>query len=336
MKINNLGMREISEKEATELGIDLTMIKVCRRFRHLAKLDRLRIDMTEHRSGLNKHLFGYIEYCGMEPLDFVRQYLSNLQPYMIERRKDQEKEKTFLCVIDNLYRISVYIKVDTSFGEELVVSFHEDNIRGIAKSNSLIKNKNNRLVPVFADSYGSINKENGNVSLNVFVQRGMRVLPLSMIGFCCKDVFIVRESDITQQFLDYCNQYIRDLYTSDLNLDFDQVNIFSMLQQISFTSYGRDVFSSISLLIDSLVIQTDANSKQVADFALITFVQSLNLTDNQRHELISLLDDKYKVSSIMAIGDILYRVKTILCNSETEDMLGKQDEFEELSIFKSK
>lgn len=62
-------MREISEKEAAELGIDLTMIKVCRRFRHLAKLDRLRIDMTEHRSGLNKHLFGYIEYCGMTSLD---------------------------------------------------------------------------------------------------------------------------------------------------------------------------------------------------------------------------------------------------------------------------
>lgn len=97
--------------------------------------------------------------------------------------------------------------------------------------------------------YGSINKENGNVSLNVFVQREMRVLPLSMIGFCCKDIF-----------------------------------------------------SSISLLIDSLVIQTDANSKQVADFALITFVQSLNLTDNQRHELISLLDDKHRVSSIMAIA----------------------------------
>ena len=69
--------RSIKEKqnmEAAELGIDLTMIKVCRRFRHLAKLDRLRIDMTEHRSGLNKHLFGYIEYCGMTSLDFVRQY----------------------------------------------------------------------------------------------------------------------------------------------------------------------------------------------------------------------------------------------------------------------
>ena len=81
------------------------------------------------------------------------------------------------------------------YNEELVVSFHEDNIRGIAKSNSLIKNKSNRLVPVFADSYGSINKENGNVSLNVFVQRGMRVLPLSMIGFCINHFCTVTKSD---------------------------------------------------------------------------------------------------------------------------------------------
>lgn len=81
MKINSLGMREISEKEAAELGIDLTMIKVCRRYRHLAKLDRLRIDMTEHRSGLNKHLFRYIEYCGMTSLDFAVRIYFRLSRY---------------------------------------------------------------------------------------------------------------------------------------------------------------------------------------------------------------------------------------------------------------
>ena len=60
-----------------------------------------------------------------------------------------------------MYRISVYINVDKSFGEEMIVSFHEDNIRGVAKTNALIKNKRNRLVPVFADSYGSIDMQNG-------------------------------------------------------------------------------------------------------------------------------------------------------------------------------
>ena len=101
-----------------------------------------------------------------------------------------------------------------------------------------------------------------------------------------------REGDIDRQFLDYCNQYIRDLYTSNLKLDFDQVEVFSMLQQISFTSYGRDTFSSLSLLIDSIAIQQDSISKQTADFALVTFAQSLKLTENQKKELIELLNEK--------------------------------------------
>lgn len=321
MWINDLGMREVDESEAEELGVDLSQVGVCKKLRRLAKLDRLRLDTSEHQSGLNKHLFRYLEYCGMTPLDFVRQYLSNLQPYMIARRKDQEKEKSFLCVVDKVYRISVYIKTDTRFGEEAVISFHEDNVRGIAKTNSLIR-KGERLVPVFADSYGSINGESGNVSLNLFVQRGMKVLPLTVIGFCCRDVFIVREADIAGQFLDYCNEYIRDLYTSNLQLDFEQVEVFSVLQQISFTSYGRDTFSSVSLLIDSIVVQKDANSRQVADFALVTFAQSLRLTGAQKEELIDLLQEKYRVSDIKAIGDILHRVRTVLGEEQESHVFG--------------
>lgn len=316
MTKNNLGMREITVAEAEKLGIDLSMDKICRTLRKLAKLDRLKLDETEHRRGLNKHLFHYIEYCGETVLEYVKNYLSNLQPYMIERRKDQEKKKSYICVIDNMYRISVYIKVDKSFGEEMIVSFHEDNIRGVAKTNALIKNKRNRLVPVFADSYGSIDMQNGNVSVKVLAQRGMKVLPLDIIGFKCKDMFIVREADINNQFLNYCNEYIRDLYTSNLNLDFDSIEVFSMLQQISFTSYGRDTFSSVSLLIDSMVSQSDAISRQAADFALITFAQSLQLTDEQKKELVELLNEKYMVTSIRGIDDILYRVKTALGNDD--------------------
>lgn len=328
MKYNELGMREINEDEAKQLGIDLTNVGICKKLRRLAKLDRLRLDNTEHRNRLNLHLFKYIEYCGMTPLNYIKEYLSNLQPYMIERRKDQEKESSFICVIDNMYRISVYIKANNVFGDEMVISFHEDNIRGVAKTNSLIKNNPDRLVPVFADGYGSINRENGNVSIKLIMQRGMKVLPLDVIGFKCKDVFIVRENDINRQFLDYCNQYIRDLYTSNLQLDFDQIEIFSMLQQISFTSYGRDTFSSISLLIDSIAVQTGSISKQTADFALVTFVQSLKLTDEQKTDLIGLLDEKYKVSDIKSIDYILYRVKSAL--NEDDDI--RYNNFKELDV----
>lgn len=89
-----------------------------------------------------------------------------------------------------------------------------------------------------------------------------------------------------------------------------------MLQQISFTSYGRDTFSSVSLLIDSMVSQPDVISRQAADFALITFVQSLQLTDEQKKELVELLNEKYMVTSIRGIDNILYRVKTALGNDD--------------------
>jgi hypothetical protein len=303
------------------------MVGICKKLRKLAKLDRLQLDETTHRSQLNLHLFKYIKYCGMSPLDYVKEYLSNLQPYMIERRKDQEKQSSFVCVVDNMYRISVYIKADNAFGEEMIISFHEDNIRGVAKTNSLVKNNAERLVPVIADSYGSINLETGNVSVKLFVQRGMKVLPLDVIGFKCRDIFVVREGDISRQFLDYCNQYIRDLYTSNLQLDFDQIEVFSMLQQISFTSYGRDTFSSISLLIDSIAVQTDSISRQTADFALVTFTQSLKLTGEQKEELINLLDEKYLVSDIKSIDEILYRVKSSLLEDGVT-----QDQFKELSV----
>ena len=302
-------MRDISKErdsltyeDLSNKGIDMSQIAVCKKIRQLAKLDRIALDETEHRSGLNKHLFDYIEYCGLNVLDFIKMYLSNLQPYMIERRKDQEKQKSFICVLDNLYRISVYIKLDSTQFEEVIVSFREE-----AKSNDIIKVTPSRYVPIFADSVCSHMDE--KYVVKVFIQRGLKVFPIEIAAMKCKDVFIVERNGIDQLLLSYCNEYIRDLYTSDLNIDFDQIDVFTMLQQISFISYGNDVFSSISLLIDSLCAQHDQFSKAVADSALITFVQSLKLTKEQADELKLLLDKKYTVTSIKGIDLILYRVK---------------------------
>lgn len=142
---------EISREQLISLGIDVTNIGICRKIRKLAKLDRIKLDENTHRSGLNKHLFDYLDYCGLDKLEFIKGYLSRLQPYMLERHKDQEHKESITCVIDNLYRVSLYIKVDNTQFEEVIVSFHENNIRGIAKTNSLIKKDDQRYVPVFAE-----------------------------------------------------------------------------------------------------------------------------------------------------------------------------------------
>jgi hypothetical protein len=242
---------------------------------------------------------------------------------MIERKQDQEKLKTFYCVLDNLYKISVYIKVDSKQFEEIVISFHEDNKRGVAKTNRLIKIDNEKYVPIFADEICSkISGENKYI-VKAFFQRGMKILPIELPAVKYQDIFIVEKKAINQQFISYCNDYIRDLYTSDLNLDFDKIEVFSMLQQISFTSYGNDTFSSISLLIDSLDAQHDYNSKAVADCALVTFVQNLKLTEEQQNELKDLLDKKYLVSNIKKIDLILDRIKTnlsLIYNNELDTL----------------
>lgn len=290
-------------------GIDTSMIKVCRKLRALARLDRITLDTSTHRSGLNQHLFEYIEYCGLDTLTFVKTYLSNLQPYMIQRRKDQESLKSYLCVIDNLYKVSVYIKADTKQFEEIIVSFHEDNKRGVAKSNKIQLYSRNQYVPIFADSVLSKVADENRYVVKVMAQRGLLELPLEVVGFKCQDIFIVNRTSIDALFLSYCNDYIKELYTSDLNLDFDRIEVFSVLQQLSFTSYGKDTFSSISILIDSLCAQSDYISRQAADFALVTFVQSLKLTSEQQEDLKRLLDTKYMVSDIKRIDIILQRIK---------------------------
>lgn len=314
-------MSDLTYSDLNNMDVDTSNIKVCKKIRSLAKLDRIILDETEHRSGLNKHLFDYIEYCGLNVLDYIKQYLQNLQPYMIERRKDQETRSTFICVVDKLYRISVYIKVDSKQFEEVIVSFHEDNKRGIAKTNSLIKVDNQKFVPVFADCV--LSQNNDKYVVKVLVQRGMMILPLDMPAKKCNDFFIVPKAGIEQQFISYCNDYIRDLYTSDLQLDFDKIEVFTVLQQISFTSYGNDTFSSISLLIDSLCIQPDYISKSAADSALITFVQTLKLTKEQQADLIDLLNKKYKVTSIKGIDLILNRISENLSleyNNEIDNL----------------
>ncbi|WP_083504254.1 hypothetical protein [Acetivibrio ethanolgignens] len=305
-------MEDISYEEAQQNGVDVSMVSICKKVRALAKLDRITIDESTHRSGLNKHLFAYVNYCGLDMLAFVKQYLANLQPFMIQRKRSQESKETFVCLIDNLYRVNLYVKIDTKQFEEIVVSFHEDNKRGIAKTNSLQKANSMKYVPVFADCIGSkITNENRYV-VKIFVQRGLMVLPIELPAIKCNDVFIVEYSMIERQFVSYCNDYVRELYTSDLDLDFDSIEVFSVLQQISFTSYGKDTFSSMSLLIDSITVQTDFISRSAADLALVTFVKSLKLTEEQCKELVYLLEQKFSVTSIKGIDLILDRIKVYL------------------------
>lgn len=302
----------VSEVESN--GVSMSNVKICKEIRRLAQLDRLMVDDSVHRSGLNLHLLSYLKYCDLDVETYIKGYLMNLQPFMLQRFKEQEPDKSFICVLDCMYRISVYIKINKTFGEEIVVSFHENNKRGIAKENNMLVNTGVHYVPVFADEVRSRVEGSAREEIKILIQRGIMTVPVLIMGQLCENgTYIVNERDIETPVIDQCNQYLRDLYTSDLDLAaLDNVEIFSVLHQISFTSYGNNVFSNISLLIDNLAIQKSLIGKRAADFALITYTDHLILNNDQISELCSLIDEKYKVRSQKDINVILDRVKDSL------------------------
>ncbi len=279
---------------------------LAKKLRKLAKLDRIKLDETEHASKLNLHLLKYLDYIGIDKLEYIKQYLSNIQPFMISEIKSQEKFDNAICILDEFYRISVYIKLDATFGEEIIVSFHENNKSGVARRNTY--NSNLSYVYVLADSIGSHIDNTDNYTVNLFITRGISTFPINVpASRYDEDGFLVRYTYINNAIIDISNRYLEDLYASDI--DFSSVELFTDLQQLSFTSYGNDAFSNISLLIDSLIIQKNIYSKQIADTALCIYCSSLNLLEANKKDLIETLKERYKVNSVKALPQIIERVK---------------------------
>ena len=308
MKINGETVPIESESNPQEKQDDELASKklLCKRLRRLSRLDRIKLDESEHASGLNKHLFKYFDFIGVDKLDYIKKYLEHIQPFMIKEVKTQEKFDNAICVLDEYYRISVYIKLDATKGEEVIVSFHENNKNGVAKRESL--KRTNQEVYVFPESISSHVVGTDKYTINLFITRGATSLPMTVSARKCDDEgFWVRMSDITGNMVEIANSYLQDLYTAEL--EYSEIEPFYSLQQISFTSYGTDVFSGISLLIDSLLMQMSPLSKQVADSALCIFCSTIELPEITKKELMDTLRERYKVNSVKILPEILRRVE---------------------------
>ena len=295
------------EAELVETDTELLLQKtLAYKLRKLARLDRIRLDESEHVSKQSLHLFRYLDFLGMDKLAFIKMYLSHIQPFMITEMKFQEKFENAICVLDRFYRISVYIKVDATQNEEVIVSFHENHKNGVAKRNPVIRK--NRYVYVFADSIGSYIPTMDSYTINLLIARGVSTFPVNVPAKKYdEDGFLVNETYIQNAFVDVANQYLEDLYTADL--DFSGVEQFSSLQRLSYTARGNDCFSNISLLVDSILVQRDAHSRQVADAVLCIYCNSLELLESDKRELLETLQERFSVNSVRVMPELLERVE---------------------------
>ncbi len=295
------------EAELVETDTELLLQKsLAYKLRKLARLDRIRLDESEHASKQNLHLFRYLDFLGMDKLALIKMYLSHIQPFMITEMKSQEKFENVICVLDRFYRISVYIKVDATQNEEVIVSFHENHKNGVAKRNPNMRK--NRYVYVFADSIGSYIPTKDSYTINLLITRGVSTFPVNVPAKKYdEDGFLVNETYIQNALVDVANQYLEDLYTADL--DFSGVEQFSSLQRLSYTARGNDCFSNISLLMDSILVQRDAHSRQVADAALCIYCNSLELLESDKRELLETLQERFSVNSVQVMPELLERVE---------------------------
>ena len=296
-------------EEPVRVDTDSTLLEqklLARKLRKLARLGRIRLDESPHSSDHNLHLFKYMDYLGIDKLDYVKDYFSHIQPFMLREMKSQEKFENAVCVLDRFYRISLYIKVDATKGEEVIVSFHENHKNGIAAKNT--PEPQNNMVYVFADSIGSHVSGSNDYSINLFITRGVRSFPINVPAVKYDDDgFYVRFRYINNALIDIANRFLEDLYVSDIEPS--DIELFSSIQQLSFTSYGNDVFSNISLLVDSVLIQKDSIGRQVADAALVIYCNSVNMVDSDREELLSTLRARFTVNSSRALPQILERIE---------------------------
>ncbi len=295
------------EAELVEADTELLLQKsLAYKLRKLARLDRIRLDESEHASKQNLHLFRYLDFLGIDKLAFIKMYLSHIQPFMITEMKSQEKFENAICVLDRFYRISVYIKVDATQNEEVIVSFHENHKNGVAKRNPIMRK--NRYVYVFADSIGSYIPIKDSYTINLLITRGVSTFPVNVPAKKYdEDGFLVNETYIQNALVDVANQYLEDLYTADL--DFSGVEQFSSLQRLSYTARGNDCFSNISLLVDSILAQRDAHSRQVADAVLCIYCNSLELLESDKRELLETLQERFSVNSVWVMPELLERVE---------------------------
>ncbi|SDB40242.1 Helix-turn-helix [Pseudobutyrivibrio sp. YE44] len=302
------------KQECFETDAELLQKKMLtRKLRKLARLDRVKLDESEHDSKLNLHLFKYLDYVGVEKLDYIKDYLSHIQPFMLTEIRSQEKFDNAICVLDGGYRISVYIKVDATKGEEVIVSFHENNKGGIARASKRAKNLTK--VYVFADNIGSHLIGSDSYTIDLFITRGIKTFPISTIAQKYDDEgFLVSLAELEREICNVANQYLEDIYTTDL--DFSEVDRFSSMYELSFTSFGQDCLSNISLLIDSSLIQQTTLGRQIADAAIVIYCNSLGITEADKKELLDTLKARFAVNSSRAIPLILQRIEMNLIAEE--------------------
>lgn len=284
-------------------NVDRSMVSICKMLKKFAGSANVTVDRSTHRTGFNTHLFKYLEYCGKDVDEFVCEYLYNLQPFMLQPLASQEMAEGLHCVVDTLYAVDMYIRVDTTDkSKKLVVAFHESNRMGIARSNRK-NHKHDERVAIIPDTAQPVG-DRGEYDLTFSVMRGLAFYKIQARGRKLGDCYSVRYVDISNEILHLVNDVLFDIVASDIPEELG----FTDIRELTVTSFSNNEISVISMLIDAILATNNNTRKKYFTGALSAYIGTLPLTASEAISLEDTLRERYRVSDSKAIPGLLAMV----------------------------
>ena len=100
------------------------VLELCKRLRQMGSSSELVLDPAQPVETCCPRLFQYLEYCELDILEWIRNYLSTLQPYMIQPSVEGDDANCVICILDGLYHTGMKLRWED--GRKLVISFQEN------------------------------------------------------------------------------------------------------------------------------------------------------------------------------------------------------------------
>ena len=247
-------------------------INICRKIRRLAYADRIIIDKTisKHSSnaGNNVHLIETIEACGVSIKEFIRGYLSVIQPFCFEtfqKKKVKDNSDVWLCDIG--YRVKLVIEISNiNNSEAMLVSFHESNIvRGTGITQSLgMKDFSDKPCAVMVDKCNEFVGNNGSIYEVAFsIQRGFIRDTLNYkTKHYNKGIALIDYKDIKERYQSKIDKILDNLMESYYDGS-SIIDIKMDMGKVSFLSIGYSPINNICLMVDCFNTYTGKNDRLV-------------------------------------------------------------------------
>ena len=367
--MKNMGTPDhlLSPKEVlNDYDIKMDSVDICRRFRKFGmRKEPIQLKRDEHEK--NPYALQFMSYLDTEIAeqnvrtgkkmtveDYLKQYISALQPFMIKEKNLKYFNNDISAIIHDIYKHPIYIKIDNG-KDKLIVSFHEDydikhNFMPSMIRNSDLDPFNNRAsnLVVFADSaepdFPGTDKNSYDISFPFFIGMNLIDIKIDKARKTTDGLYVIPSDELFREVQSVVERYFNDIcsftYFSDWNVGISESAEEVIRKELSeadvwhtdltFTSYGHTMQSVLSYFIDVMDVCNHATGiskhdrdmiQQMSETVMACYIAGSSLDEEKKKSLTDFLHERYKyhIDKKDDTGTIVNSVFSLLTSIESTD-----------------